>query len=217
MKKLVLLGAGGHCESILDAICLRYYDEIVILDKEECVGKLVLGHRVVGTDDDLKRLYDRGFRYIFIAIGSIKTTKLRRRLWLKAKDIGYQFINVIDTSAVIAKDVKLGTGIFVGKRAVINSGAVIANMAIINTGAIIEHDCIVDEFSHISVGAVLCGNVNIEHDCFIGANATVIQNMKIPAYSVIGAGDVVKIYNCKEFLPKNVVKIDEMEGRGKKT
>lgn len=83
--------------------------------------------------------------------------------------------NIVDPSAVIADDAVMGEGIFVGKRAVVNAAAHIGDLCIINTGAIVEHDCDVGNYSHISVGSVLCGGVRVGQRTLIGANATVIQ------------------------------------------
>ena len=192
MKKLVLLGAGGHCESVLDVILSRQeFDDIAILDRPEKVGQDIFGIPIVGTDEKLAQLYAQGYRYAFITVGSIKNTDLRRRLYDLAFYAGFEFINVIDQSAILAKDVRLGKGIFIGKKAVINSGVNISDQTIINTGAIIEHNCFVGMFSHVSVGAVICGSVTIGKDCFIGANATIIQEVQIGKNAIIGAGSVV--------------------------
>lgn len=199
MKKLVLLGAGGHCESILDSVlATNEFENIVIVDLKENVGKFVQGCPIVGTDEDLDHLHWQGYSYAFISVGSIKNTALRRTLWKKAVDFGYKIINILDLSANIASSAKLGKGIYVGKNAIINANVVIGDMVIINTAAIVEHNCVVGEFSHIAVGAILCGSVEVGNDCFVGANATIIQERKIPSYSIIGAGEIVKHdLNCK--------------------
>lgn len=193
MKKLVLLGAGGHCESVLDVILQgQEFDDIVILDRPEKVGQDVMGVSVIGTDEELSSLYNHGYHYAFVTAGSIKSTDLRRRLYGMAVRAGFDFTNVIDQTAILARNVRFGKGIFIGKRAVINSGTVIEDQAIINTGAIIEHDCFVGMFSHISVGAVLCGGVKVGQDSFIGANATVIQERFVPDGTIIGAGEIMR-------------------------
>lgn len=194
MKKLVLLGAGGHCESILDSLLLTHeFKDVVLVGTKEQVGKSIQGCPVLGTDEDLGRLHQQGYTYAFVSVGSIKSTSLRRSLSEKAIQNGYQLINILDPSARLASSARLGRGIFVGKNAVINANAVIEDMAIINTGAIVEHDCLVGKFSHISVGAVLCGNVLVGQDCLIGANATVLQGRRIISGSIIGAGEVVRL------------------------
>lgn len=213
MRKLVVIGAGGHCKSVLDVLLAsEEYDNIVLVGEDDSVGRIIYGCKVVGTDDDLQKIYERGFRYAFVAVGSIKSTALRRKLWGKANKTGYKMINVIDVSSKIASDVSLGCGIFIGKNAIVNAGAKIKDMAIINSGAIVEHDCMVGEFSHISVGAVLCGTVKVGADCFVGANATVIQGCCIQDGSIIGAGEMVKAINTKVTIDQKTYITDSRKG-----
>lgn len=190
--KLVLIGGGGHCKSVLDSLCMMgIYSDIVITDCNMPAGSKVLGYEVVGTDDEFPILFQKGFRQAFITIGSIKDTAIRRKVYVRARQAGFIFPTIIDPTAVIAPSVRMGKGVFIGKNAVVNADAVIENMAIVNTGVIIEHDCRVGEFSHVAVGATICGGAEIGNDVFVGANATVVQEVKIGMYSIIGAGSIV--------------------------
>ena len=164
-EKLVLIGGGGHCKSVLDVVTRSDdFSEIVITDHSLPVGTM---------------------------IGSIQSTDKRRDMFSRAKKTGFRFPVVIDPGAAVARTALIAPGVFIGKNAVVNADAVIEKMAIINTGAVIEHDCKVGEFTHIAVGAVVCGGVDIGKDVFVGANATVIQGVRIGMKSVIGAGSVV--------------------------
>jgi acetyltransferase-like isoleucine patch superfamily enzyme len=58
--------------------------------------------------------------------------------------------------------------------------------------AVISHGCKVGSFVNICPGVVLAGEVTVEDDVFIGANATVIHGgITIHQQAVIGAGAVV--------------------------
>ena len=189
LKKLLLIGGGGHCRSVLDCILsMNEYDRIGVIDKSK---RDLHGAEVVGTDDDLPSLYNEGWTDAFITIGSVGDTSIRRRLFQLAEDIGFHIPVIIDPTAVVAHDVILEKGCFVGKRAVINSGSRIGQSAIINTGTLIEHDCEIGEFSHISPGAVLCGQVSVGMDTHIGAGSVVRQQIKIGNNVLVGIGSVV--------------------------
>ena len=189
-KKLLLIGGGGHCHSVLDSV-LRTgkYAEIGIIDKD--IRSACLGITVIGRDEDLPKLLKEGWSDAFVTVGSIGDTALRRRLYAMIKVLGFTIPMVIDPSAELAKDVQLSRGTFVGKHAVINSGTVIGECAIINTGAIVEHDCIIGKFSHVSPGAVLCGQVVVGNDSHVGAGSVVRQGIEIGERSIVGAGSVV--------------------------
>lgn len=191
-KKIVLIGGGGHCKSVLDSLLRKQiYDEIVITDNEIPAGTEIMNCKVVGSDDILPSLLEAGFLDAFITVGSIQSTKIRHILFEKARTLGFQMTNVIDPSAVVSEFATLGNGILVGKNAVLNAEVNIADGAIINTSAVIEHESMVGEFSHISVGAKLCGNVRVGDDSFVGAGTVVIQGIKIGNNTIIGAGSTV--------------------------
>ena len=188
-RKLLLIGGGGHCRSVLDtAIQLNIYDEIGIVDFTD---SSCLGVPVVGTDDDIPRLIREGWNEAFITVGSVGSTGIRRRLYRMVKKLNLEIPSLIDPTAVIANGVKIGEGTFVGKRAVVNTCAEIGACAIINTGAIVEHDCKIGEFSHISPGAVVCGQVAVGNDSHMGAGSVVRQQIVIGDDVLIGAGSTV--------------------------
>lgn len=189
MKKILLLGGGGHCHSVYDSILAsREYEETgIVLEK----GADLSGAHVVGTDEDLPELKEKGWEYVVITVGSIGNTAVRRRLYETAKKNGLILPAIIDPTAILAKDVRIGEGSYIGKRAVVNAGAQIGCCSIINTAAVIEHDCRLGDFVHVSTGAALCGEVSVAADTHIGAGSVVRQQITIGAHSVIGVGSVV--------------------------
>lgn len=190
-KKILLLGAGGHCKSIIDSLVMnQIYTDIGIVDKESRESN-ILGISRVGIDADLYDLYRQGWTDAFISVGSIGDTSLRRKLYVDILKIGFTIPSIVDRTAVIAADIKLPMGVYIGKRAVINAGTVLGACAIINTGSIIEHDCNIGDFAHISPGAVLCGQVSVGADTHIGAGSVVLQKLSIGDHTVIGIGSVV--------------------------
>lgn len=191
-KKILLVGGGGHCKSVLDSLLeTKEFSEIGIIDKKEFFGKEILGVPIIGSDNDLPRLYQEGFSYAFVSVGSIGNPTLRIKLFKILEEIGFEIPNIVDKTAIISHYASLDKGIFVGKNAVINAGAFINKGVIINTFALIEHDCTIEEFSHIAPGSVLCGEVQIGAKTHIGANSSIMQQVKIGSNSIIGMGSVV--------------------------
>lgn len=193
-RKIVLIGAGGHCTSVLDSLMNSYdYKEISIIDKEynKESEKKILGIPIIGNDACLPQLLEEGYTEAFITVGSIGDTGNRRLLYNKVKKIGFHVPNILDKTSVVSHWCKLGDGIYVAKKAVINANATIHNMAIINTSSTVEHDCTIGEFVHISPGSVVCGGVTIERDTHIGAGSVIRQGIHIGASSLIGLASVV--------------------------
>lgn len=188
MKRILLIGGGGHCRSVIDTLKDKDYDEIGIIDS---VNVCYDGISVVGADEDIVRLYKRGWTEAFVTVGSIGDVAARRRLYNMVKETGFAIPAVIDQTAIVSEGTLISEGVFVGKGAIINAGCKIGECAIINTGAIIEHDCRVDSFAHISTGAILCGQTEIGENTHVGAGTVIRQLVKTGRDSLIGAGSVV--------------------------
>ena len=198
MEDIILIGFGGHAKSVIDTIEKQKKYRIIgftDINKEQTYR----GYSVVGTDDDLRRIFENGVKSAFITIGYLGDSSLRNKLYRELKEIGYVIPVIVDDTAVLASDVVVGEGTYIGKKAVVNSAARIGEMCIINTGAIVEHDCDVQAFSHIAVGATLCGAVKVGAETLIGANASILQGVEIGDRAKVGAGAIV-VKN----VPKNI-------------
>lgn len=192
IKKILLIGGGGHCKSVLDSILqLKEYSEIGIIDKTENIGGTILEIPIIGCDNDLSELYHAGYHHAFVTVGSIGNPSLRIKLYKLLEKIGFEIPNIIDMTAIVSDYVKMGRGIFIGKNAVINVGTYIEDGSIINTASTIEHDCIINKFCHIAPGAVLCGEITIGENTHIGAGSVIKQQVKIGSNAIIGMGSVV--------------------------
>lgn len=201
-RKILLLGAGGHCKSVLDSLLnLGCYQSIGLVDNklQRIPGEgenlnlnpLCMGSSVVGTDADLERLQAEGYTDAFVTVGSIGNVALRKKLYVLLKQKGFSVPNIIDNSAVVSPYAALGEGIYIGKNAVVNADAIIGNCAILNTATVIEHECIVMDFVHVAPGSILCGNITVEEGTHIGAKSVVKQGLNIGANTMIGMGSVV--------------------------
>lgn len=191
MKKLLLIGGGGHCASVADAVLQSgEYEAVGVVDikiEDSLFGCIPY----IGTDDGLPRLYAEGYKYAFITLGSIGDTSKRERLYQMVLDIGFSVPNIIDPTAVVSTHVDIGSSIFIGKRVVVNARATIGDCAIINTSSVVEHDCQIGAFAHVSPSATLCGNVRIGYSSYIGAGAIIKQGVTVGERSIVGMGSVV--------------------------
>ena len=187
---LLIVGAGGHCKSVLDALSHNTFGNITLSDLPLRVGQSVMGIPITATDDDWEHIYNAGCHSAFIAVGSVGDPSKRIRIHQRLKQIGFLLPVVMDPTAVVSESAVLAPGIFVGRKAVINAQASIGECAIINTAAIIEHDCVLGEFVHVAPGVCLAGNVEVGPKAHIGIGAVVIEGISIGAEAMLGAGAV---------------------------
>lgn len=179
MNRLIIIGASGHGKVVADIAVLNGYEDIVFLDDDEnakeCAGWPVIAKSDQAPDGE-----------VFVAVGNAETRKR-----LMANYAERNLPTLIHPSAVIAKNVEIGKGSVVMAGTVINSGARIGKGVIINTSSSVDHDCIVEDYCHIAVGAHLSGTVVVGEGTWIGTGATVSNNINICGGCMIGAGAVV--------------------------
>ncbi len=192
MDNIILVGGGGHCRSVIDVIEKEGRFKIFgILDKEENVGKKVLGYEIIGTDMDLE--YFRKYsEYAFVTVGHIKNVNKRKELFSILKEHGYKLPVIISPLAYVSSHSSVDEGTVIMHFAVVNANVRIGKNCIINTKALIEHDCCIGDHCHISTGAILNGNVKVEDETFIGSNAVCVENTFISRGSFIKAKELVK-------------------------
>ncbi|WP_055668132.1 acetyltransferase [Desnuesiella massiliensis] len=189
-KKIVLLGAGGHCKVIIDIIkSTSQYEIIGITDKN--VRRSTLDIPILGDDNILENLYKNGIEYAFICLGAIDNLSLRNNLYKMLKNIGFKIPVLIHKNAIISQNVSIGEGTCIMPGAIVNSGAYIGENCIINTGSVIEHDCKIQNNTHISPKVCLGGGVKIGYNSHIGIGANIIQGISIGNDVTIGVGAVV--------------------------
>ena len=192
MKKIILIGGGGHCKSVIDVIEEEDQFQIAgIIDKAELFESNILGYPVIGNDSDLEDLAKK-YSYALVTIGQIKSPEPRKNLFNLAKKAGFLMPSVVSPGAYISKHAFIGNGVTVMHGAIINANASIGDNCIINSKALIEHDSKVYENCHISTNTTINGGVIIESGCFIGSGSILRESITINKNSFIKAGSIVK-------------------------
>jgi sugar O-acyltransferase (sialic acid O-acetyltransferase NeuD family) len=190
MRKIILVGGGGHCESCIDVVKAEDKFEIAgIVDTKKKLGKKVLGCEVIACDEDLPKLVKK-YKYFLITIGQIKTMNIRKEKFEYLKNLGAKFPVIISPFAYIAKNVSIDEGTIIMHKAIVNVNARVGKNCIVNTAALVEHDVNIGNHCHISTGAVINGSCLIKEGVFIGSNAVIANNLTIAKNTVIGAGSV---------------------------
>jgi sugar O-acyltransferase (sialic acid O-acetyltransferase NeuD family) len=191
-EKIILIGGGGHCKSVIDVIeSENRFDIVGIVDKKDNVGQTIFNYAVIGCDEDLEVLF-KEYKYAFITIGQISSAETRVVLYKRLKEIGFELPVIISSRAYVSKHTHIEDGTVIMHDALINAGAKIGRNCIINSKALIEHDCVIKENCHVSTGAVVNGGVIIEEKSFIGSNSVTKQYITIAKESFIKAGSLVR-------------------------
>lgn len=190
-RPYIILGGGGHAKVLYWTLLANGKQVLGFIDRDP-KDALILstGISYLGNDDDLKR-FPPNEVFLVNGIGSIKTTKPRKEIYNRFREMGYEFPTVVHPSAIINQDCLVGNGSQIMAGVVVQPGCKIGENCIVNTRACIDHDCVIGNHSHIASGAVISGHVEIGSGVHVGAGATVIQCLRIGSHSVVGAGSVV--------------------------
>ena len=189
-RPIILLGGGGHCMSVIEAAESAGMSILGILDIPATLGMEVMGHKIIGCDDDIQRYADEAD--FVVTVGSIKNASVRRRLYEKVKACGGRLACVVASTARVSTHATMGEGTVVLHHALVNAGAQIGKNCIINSFADIEHGCSVGNHTHVSTHAAVNGDCSIGHEVFIGSGSVLHQGCQIADKCVVAAGSVVR-------------------------
>ena len=173
---MFLYGASGHAKVIIDILKANGMEIEGLLDDNPDVTEL-MGYKVLHGVNDVSSL-----------IISIGNNRIRKMI---AERLETRFEKAVHPSAIMSPSANVGDGTVVMQGAIVQACAEIGKHCIVNTGASVDHECVLEDYVHVSPHSTLCGNVHVGEGSWIGAGTTVIPGVKIGKWSVIGAGSVV--------------------------
>lgn len=145
----------------------------------------------------------------------------RRNSGVPLLDLKYQNAR-IEPGAIIRDQVTIGDNAVIMMGAIINIGAEIGEKTMIDMGAVLGGRATVGKNCHIGAGTVLAGVIEppsatpviIEDDVVIGANAVVLEGVRVGKGAVVAAGAIVisdvEPYTVVGGVPARVLKqLDE--------
>jgi len=189
VKKLLIVGAGGHGKVVADAAeQMACWDLIEFVDLK-FPELAACGHWTV-IAKDLDQLTDsyRGADFI-VAIGD---STIRMKVFSECLALSnFNSITLIHPKAYVSDYAQIDIGTVIFANAAINVDVSIGRCCIINTGATVDHDCYLGDAVHVSPGANLAGEVSVGKESWIGVGACVKQQISIGDNAIVGAGAAV--------------------------
>jgi acetyltransferase EpsM len=193
MKKIIIIGAGGHAAELNDYINL--HNQIKPQERIEILG-------FIDDDEQIYAHYD----YTAPFLGSIKNhqinsdvsylmgianIKYRKEITLAFLEKGAQFTGFIHPTVVISPSAKVGSTVVISHSTSVGPKVTIGEHNLINSRCTIGHDTSIGEFNFISPMVALSGNTKIGNENLIGTGSITIPAIKIGNHNKIGAGTVV--------------------------
>lgn len=191
-EKVILLGSGGHAKVVIDILEeMGKYEIIGITTRVKNNKDYFKGYPVLGDDTVLYDLFNQGIKYAALGVGGFANNNLRRKIFSKLKNIGFEVVSIIHPSAVISKTVTLGEGVVVCPGVAINADAHIGNNVILYTGSIIDHESIIEDHVLIATGTAVGANCLIKEGALLALGSKVISGTEVGKNVCVAAGAVV--------------------------
>lgn len=189
---MLIIGAKGFAKEVLEIFHqnnevndIAFYDDV----SNDLPSKLYDQFPIITNEEEAVKFFQETDNRFTIGIGN---PVLRKKIATKFKVIGGILTSTISVNASI------GTfGVEIGEGCNILSGSIFSNSTKIGIGgiiyynAIITHHCIINDFVEISPGVIVLGRVTVGSYSQLGANCTILPNIKIGKNVIIGAGSVV--------------------------
>ena len=196
MKKLALLGGGGHASDLLGIIeaCNAVeteYEVVGIFDdhahRERFNKRNVKIFRKIEDQISLIDLSDASF------VSAIGYPKDRLHVAHQAACLGLRISDpIIHPGAVyVGTHVVLGEGSVVHAGVSISVAATVGRHCYLSHGSLIGHDSVLGEGAAIMPGASLSGGVTLGTGVMVGSGAVVLEGVTIGDWVRIGANAVV--------------------------
>ena len=196
-KKLAIIGAGGHGKVAGEIALLNQYNTIDFFDDQIYQIKN-FPFKIIGNLELLKKNI-KNYDNFFVAIGDNKI-RFDKISWVKNEK--KNIVKLIHPKSTISQFSSIELGSCVMANAVINAGTYIKEGVIINTSSSIDHDCLIEDYAHISPNCSLSGNVNVGKFSHLGAGTSVHPGINVGQNVKIGVGS--KIY--KDILDNKIYK-----------
>lgn len=172
--KLAIFGYGGHAREVAAQID----DSVVFFVDDEYVTK----------DTMPISKFDPQIYKILISVAEPKERK--RIVESLPKETKY-FTFIHPTALLMADDIEIGEGSFIGAYSILTTNIKIGKHAILNRMVQIGHDTSVGDYFSAMPGSVISGNVTVGDFVYMGNNSSVREKIQITSDVKIGANGCV--------------------------
>ncbi|WP_207435318.1 acetyltransferase [Sabulibacter ruber] len=192
-KKIAIVGAGGLGREVLMLLhqinaATPKWDIVGFYDDAAPAHPQICGYPYLGQVDELNNIDHQ--LYVAIAIGNCQAKT----------DVADRLLNpllcfpVLVHPSVICKPEqgnKFGEGTIICQNCVLTTNVTLGRHVLLNLACTVGHDAIIGDFCSLMPQVAVSGCVRIGTGVYGGTNSTILQNCKVGAFTIIGAGAVV--------------------------
>ena len=185
MKRLLIIGAGGHGRSVAEAVVAQGTYSLIGFVDDGCVpGTLVFQWPVLGSAASLSELKKQA-DCVVVAVGN---NVVREKMLGLALAAGFELATVIHPRAYVSSSAAVGPGSAIMAGSVVGAEARLGVATIVNSGAVVDHHAVVEDYGHLGVGACMAGGSYLGRSAWMQAGSALAYGVKVPAGSVLAPG-----------------------------
>ena len=185
MKRLLVVGAGGHGRSVAEAVLIGgHYELAGFVDDAALSLQRVWEWPVFGVTADLAHCR----RHANAAIVAIGSNPLRAALQQQLHAAGFEVATVIHPGAIVSPRAVIGAGSAIMAGAVVGTEAQLGAGVIVNCGAVVDHHCRIEDFGHLGVNAAMAGGSVLGSGAWMQAGSVLGYGVKVEASVVLDPG-----------------------------
>ena len=191
MQRVIVYGAGGFSEIFYHEACMYGAIEIVAftVDRAYMVAEAFCGLPVVPFEEVVTLFPPE--EYGMLVVTSPRRFRVRKEMYLKAKERGYTLANYISPRAIVEPGVRMGDNNIIFSDVFIGHHAVLGNDNIIRQKVYLGHQSEVKDHNVIVAGCTLGGCSKIGNLSFFGLGMVGRDGVTYGEEAFVGLGSVV--------------------------
>ena len=191
-RKLIIVGAASNAK-----LAAFYFDRdtdykvcAFCVDKEYMNFEQFFSKPVHSLEDVTEKFPPSEYS-AFVAVGYNQMNTVREKLYLRLKNLGYNFPNYISPHCSFFTSESMGDNNFILEDNTIQPFVKIGSNNVFWSGNHIGHDVEIGNNNFLTSHVVVSGFTKIMNNTFIGVNATIRDNILISNKTLISAGAII--------------------------
>ncbi len=185
MRRLLIVGAGGHGRSVAEAVLAAGEFELAGFVDDAAPGlSIVWNLAVLGTTTDVGH-YRVHADHAIVAMGN---NAVRESLCNSLLAAGFELATIVHPRAIVSPRAVIGQGCTIMAGAVVGTEAKLGCGVIVNCGAVVDHNAQVHDYGHLGVNAAMAGGSELGRSAWMQAGTSIGYGVKVAAGVVMPPG-----------------------------
>jgi sugar O-acyltransferase (sialic acid O-acetyltransferase NeuD family) len=193
MQKIVIAGNTLSAEILLSYLRQdsRYQVVAFTVDRSFVTNSTLRDLPVVPIDELSSRYSPKENVRILMGIGYSDLNRVRQKLFLNLKELGYAFETYIHPTAHIFNDGVIGEGSVILANTVVEPYSTIGANSVVWANCTVGHHSSVGDNCWVASGTVIAGEAKVKNNSFLGVNVTIANKVIVEELNVIGGSTFI--------------------------